>query len=47
MVRQILEYAAAIWNPHRKKNIKALEKVQRNFTKQINELKGLEYRDRL
>ena len=47
MVRPHLEYAAPIWNPHHKKDIKKIESVQRRATKQIPELKNLSYKERL
>ena len=47
LVRPILEYAAPIWSPHKKKDIKQIEKVQRRFTKQIPGLKTLSYSQRL
>ena len=47
LVRPHLEYAAAVWTPYMKKNIKELEDVQRKATRQIPSLKGLEYEERL
>ena len=47
MVRPILEYAAPVWSPYKVKDIKALEKVQRRFTKAIPALKGMSYNERL
>ena len=46
-VRPILEYSSVIWSPHRVKDIKALEAVQRKFTKRLNGLQYLPYADRL
>ena len=47
MVRPHLEFAAPVWNPYHKKNIKKLESVQRRATKQVAELKNMPYEDRL
>ena len=46
-VRPNLEYAAPVWSPHRKQDIKMLEKIQRRATKLIPELKNVRYEDRL
>ena len=46
-VRPHLEYAVPIWNPHLKKDIKKIERVQRRATKQIPELKNMSYKERL
>ena len=42
-----MEYAALVWSPHRRKDVVALEKVQRRATKLIPSLKKLSYNDRL
>ena len=47
LVRPILDYASAVWNPYHKKDIEKLEKVQRRATKLIREIRNLPYRDRL
>ena len=47
MVRPHLEYAATSWNPHLKKEIRKIESVQRRATKQVPELKTLNYDERL
>ena len=47
MIRPMLEYAAVVWSPHKKKNIRKLERVQRAATKMAPELKDLEYEERL
>ena len=47
MVRPHLEYGAPIWNPHTKKNIDAIENVQRRASKRIPWLSHLTYKQRL
>ena len=42
-----LEYAQAVWNPHRQGNIYAIEAVQRRATKLIPGFSNLEYTERL
>jgi len=42
-----LEYAASLWNPNRKGDIKRLEKVQMRATKLVNNVKHLSYENRL
>jgi len=46
-VRPKLEYAAVVWNPHQKKDITKLEKVQRDITRRVPGLQGLTYEERL
>ena len=46
-IRPHLEYGAAIWNPHLKRDIKKLEKVQRRATKLVPEVRSLPYASRL
>ena len=46
-IRPSLEYAAVIWNPHLKKDIAKLEKVQRDITRKVPGLQGLTYEERL
>ena len=46
-VRPKLEYAAPLWNPHLKKHITKLEKVQKHATKMVPELRELSYTERL
>jgi len=45
--RPILEYASPAWNPHLKKDVVLLERVQRNFTKRIFRNQNLSYEERL
>ena len=47
LVRMILEYGNVVWCPYKKKPIHELEKIQRQFTKQIKGMKNLNYTDRL
>ena len=46
-VRPILEYASPIWSPHFTKDIDALERVQRRFTKSFHNLRSLPYSTRI
>jgi len=46
-VRPHLEYAAVIWSPHSKKDIKILESVQRRATKLVSRYRNWNYADRL
>jgi ribonuclease P/MRP protein subunit RPP40 len=47
LYRPHLEYAAPAWSPYLKKDIQALENVQRRATKQVKQLKNLSYEERL
>ncbi len=47
MVRPRLEYAAVVWSPHTKKDIRKLERIQRTATRMVPELRDLDYEDRL
>ena len=46
-VRPILEYASPVWSPHFTKDIDALERVQRRFTKSFHNLRSLPYSTRI
>ena len=46
-VRSRLEYSCPLWIPHTKKDIMAIEAVQRSITAKIYEVKDLNYWDRL
>ena len=46
LVRPHLEYANAVWNPYKKKDITTLENVQRRATKMVPGLGDKSYRDR-
>ena len=47
MVRSRLEYAQAVWSPHKLKYVDALEAVQRRATKILPSLRKYSYADRL
>ncbi len=46
-IRPTLEYAAVVWNPHLRKHIEKLEKVQRAATRWVPSLRDLSYEERL
>ena len=46
-VRPHLEYAQAVWAPHLRKHVIMLENVQKRATKLVDDLKDLEYPERL
>ena len=46
-VRPVLEFNSPIWSPHLEKDIKAIERVQKYFTKNLLCLKSLSYHERL
>ncbi len=46
-VRSIVEYNSVVWSPHIIKDIEAVEKVQRRFTKRLPGLSNLAYCQRL
>ena len=47
MVRSLLEYCSALWNPVKIKDIQELESVQNTFTSKIHGMQSLHYWDRL
>jgi len=47
LVRSQLEYANSLWNPYRKQDIKALEKVQMRATRLVTPLRNKPYQERL
>ena len=47
IVRPHLEYCIRAWNPHLRKDVDMLEKIQRRATKLIPELRDLTYEERL
>jgi len=46
-IRPPLEYAAVVWNPHLKKHVKKIERVQRAATRWVPSLRNLSYEERL
>jgi len=46
-VRPILEFNTTVWLPVQKKDIEAIEKVQRRFTKRLSGLSAYSYSERL
>ncbi len=46
-IRPTLEYAAVEWNPHLKKHIEKVYKVQRAATRWVPSLRELSYEERL
>ena len=47
MVRSHLDYCSSVWSPYMKKDIEALEKVQKRAAKILPHLKHMNYSDRL
>ena len=47
LVIPIMDYGSIIWNPSKRKDTQAIEKIQRNFTKRIKDLSDLSYYQRL
>ena len=47
MVRSILEYCCAVWDPSKIGDIQALEAVQRHFTKRVAGCSDMDYWERL
>ena len=47
LIRAILEYGNVVWSPYMRKDINAIEEVQRFYTKRIIGMNNLEYEDRL
>jgi len=46
-VRPIVEYNSILWSPNTVKDIEAIERVQRRFTKRLPGLRQCSYQDRL
>ena len=47
LVRPVLEYANAVWDPFFSKDKEMIEKVQKRATRMISSLKTLPYEERL
>ena len=47
LVRPILEYCCLVWCPSKSTDIKAIENVQRCFTRRLDGMKGMDYWARL
>ena len=47
LVTPIMDYCCIVWNPHKRKDIQAIERIQRNFTKRISHLSELNYFERM
>lgn len=47
IIRPVLEYGNAVWCPYKKKDIKKIEDVQRDYTRRIKGMNGLDYPERL
>jgi len=47
LVRPHLEYCLPVWSPHYRKDVILLQKVQHRFTRFFDNLKDLEYNERL
>ena len=47
LVRPNLEYCVQFWSPHYRKDVEALERVQRRFTRMLPGMEGKSYEERL
>ena len=47
LVRPILEYGNVVWSPYKKKDIDAIESIQRHYTKSISGMRFLPYENRM
>ena len=47
IIRPVMEYGNAVWCPYKKKDIKKIEDVQRDYTRRIKGMYGLDYTERL
>jgi hypothetical protein len=45
--RPHLEYASSVWSPYKKKDIEAIENVQKRATRMLSQMKNLNYEERL
>ena len=46
-VTPVINYASSCWNPRFRKDINAIERVQRGFTKRLAGMRNLSYQERL
>ena len=42
-----MEYNVQFWSPHYQKDVEALEKVQKKFTRMLTRMEGISYEERL
>ena len=47
LVRPHLEYSVQFWSPHYQKDVEALERVQKRFTRMLPGMEGISYEERL
>ena len=47
LIRPLLEYCVQFWSPYYRKDIIKLERVQKRFTRMLQGLDGLSYKERL
>ena len=45
LTRPKLEYVAVIWSPHKKKDMRKIERIQRTATKMASSLRNLSYEE--
>ena len=47
LIQPVIDYCSPLWIPHKRKDLERLEAVQRSFTSKIEEVKDMNYYDRL
>ena len=47
LVRLHLEYSVQFWSPHYQKDVEALERVRKRFTRMLPGMEGINYEERL
>ena len=47
LVHPHLEYVSSIWSPYKKKDIEAIENVQKRATRMLSQMKNLNYEEKL
>ena len=47
LVRPHLEYSVQFWSPHYQKDVEALEKLQKRFTRMLPRMEGISYEERV